>query len=78
MIFLDFIKYYLDEETTPVKSKFRIKLRCTTTNQVFDSIRQAERCTGVKASNIAMVLKGAASFAGRDIDGRKMMWERIV
>ena len=51
------------------------KVRCITTNQVFDSISAAARFYNTSQPNISKVLKGERHYAGQDATGTKLQWE---
>lgn len=54
------------------------KVRCITTNEVFDSISSAGRAYGIPQGNISKCLKGERKSAGKHpITKEKMLWEFV-
>lgn len=53
------------------------KIRCITTNQIFNSIKEAQECFGIKHhSGIVNCCRGKRKSAGRHPDtGEKLQWE---
>lgn len=54
------------------------EVRCVETGEVFKSMNDAERRTGVSCTSIGMNIKGKRKSAGKDpVTGKPLHWERI-
>ena len=54
------------------------KVKCITTNKVFDSLSDAARYYNLNHSNISRCCTGKAKYCGRLEDGTKMRWQFII
>lgn len=51
------------------------KVRCITTNKVYNSIKEAHDITGANLSKICDCCRGRSQFSGKLPDGTKLIWE---
>lgn len=51
------------------------KVKCITTGEAFESMREAEKITGVRAASISHVCRGERKYAGKLKDGTKLSWK---
>jgi group I intron endonuclease len=55
-----------------------IKIKCTTTGEIFDSLSAAAKHYNIAQSNISKVLKGKRQSTGKHpITGEKLKWEKV-
>ena len=60
------------------KGKNSKKVKCITTNEVFNSIKDAEEKYGVSHQNISKCCKGKYKSAGKHpVTGEKLIWEYV-
>ena len=60
------------------KEYTKTKVRCINTGEIYNSLREAERMTGVGHSNLCKHLMGQRKYCGQDpVTGEKWVWERI-
>ena len=60
------------------KEYTKTKVRCINTGEIYNSLREAERMTGVGHSNLCKHLMGQRKYCGQDpVTGEKWIWERI-
>lgn len=48
---------------------------CVTTGEIYESIREAERKTGIAHQHISKCCKGKYKFAGKTENGEKLVWK---
>ena len=53
------------------------KVICITTGKIYESIREAERQTGIAQPNITKCCKGIYESAGKDENGNKLVWKYL-
>jgi len=53
------------------------KVKCITTDKVFNSVSEAARYYGIPQGNISKVLKGERQSCGKLSDGTKLKWEWV-
>lgn len=63
-----------NEKMSRTKGK---SIKCITTGETFNSIKEASRYYGVPQNNIVYCLKGRRKSAGKDFDGNKLLWKYI-
>lgn len=54
------------------------KVICITTGEIFDSMSEAERQTGISHGHISQVCNGKRHYAGKTSDGKERIWQYYI